>query len=301
MKTDAQIQQDVMAELKWEPFLIAHEIGVTVKDGVVTLSGQVDSYSKKLMAEKAAKKVSGVKAIAEDIQIGVSKTNVKSDTEIAAAIVNALKWHTPLMKEQIKVKVEDGYVKLEGEVEWEFQRINAKTAIENIAGVRSVANLIVVKPKLEAKDIMRDSAAKPPALAAPSVADFTMRSASVAGCSTPARTSSASIAFVGSVNCVPKVAFTALTIGSPANAVRVPAVKPAKAPAGPPTAKPPRVPAAGSAKGPVTAPASPPAVVPRGPTGAGVIAAAGAGAGAGVISCSGAGAPYIAPRCPKRC
>jgi osmotically-inducible protein OsmY len=153
MKTDAQIQQDVMAELKWEPFLRAHEIGVSVKDGVVTLSGQVDSYSKKLMAEKAAKKVSGVKAIAEDIQIGVSKTSLKTDAEIAAAIVNALKWHTPLMKEQIKVKVEDGYVKLEGEVEWEFQRINAKTAIENLAGVRSVANLIVVKPKLEAKDI----------------------------------------------------------------------------------------------------------------------------------------------------
>ncbi len=148
MKTDSQIQKDVMAELKWEPFLNASEIGVAVKNGIVTLSGQVDSYLKKVAAEDAAKKISGVKAIAEDIQIGISPTYKKTDTEIAEAVVNALKWHTAVKEEKIKIKVENGVVRLEGEVEWEYQRTNAKSAVANLAGVNGVINLIVVKPKL---------------------------------------------------------------------------------------------------------------------------------------------------------
>ena len=155
MKSDIQIQKDVMDELKWEPFLKTSEIGVAVKNGIVTLSGQVDTYSKKLSAEKAAKRMAGVKAIAEDIQIGVSPAYNKPDTEIAEAVLNALKWHTVVQEEKLKIKVENGNVTLEGEVEWEFQRINAKTAIENIAGVRSVINLITVKPKIAASDIER--------------------------------------------------------------------------------------------------------------------------------------------------
>ena len=153
MKSDVQIQKDVMEEIKWEPFLNASEIGVAVKDGIVTLSGHVDSYSKKLAAEKATKKVSGVKAIAEDIQIGVSPAYKKSDTEIAEAVVNALKWHTAVQDEKIKIKVEDGNVRLDGEVEWEYQRTNAKTAIENLSGVRSVINFITVKPKVTPTDV----------------------------------------------------------------------------------------------------------------------------------------------------
>ena len=153
MKSDVQIQKDVMEEIKWEPFLNASEIGVAVKDGIVTLSGHVDSYSKKLAAEKATKKVSGVKAIAEDIQIGVSPAYKKSDTEIAEAVVNALKWHTAVQEEKIKIKVEDGNVRLDGEVEWEYQRTNAKTAIENLSGVRSVINFITVKPKVTSTDV----------------------------------------------------------------------------------------------------------------------------------------------------
>jgi osmotically-inducible protein OsmY len=148
MKTDSQIQKDVMAELKWEPFLNASEIGVAVKNGIVTLSGQVDSYLKKVAAEDAAKKISGVKAIAEDIQIGISPTYKKTDTEIAEAVVNALKWHTAVKEEKIKIKVENGVVRLEGEVEWEYQRTNAKSAVANLAGVNGVINMIVVKPKL---------------------------------------------------------------------------------------------------------------------------------------------------------
>jgi len=148
MKTDLQIQKDVMEQLKWEPFLNASEIGVAVKNGIVTLSGQVDAYSKKMTAENAVKKIVGVKAIAEDMQIGVSPMGKKTDTEIAEAILNALKWHTAVQDEKIKIKVEDGNVKLEGAVEWEYQRNNAKTAIEHLAGVRSITNLIEVMPTI---------------------------------------------------------------------------------------------------------------------------------------------------------
>lgn len=147
MKTDVEIQKDVIEQLKWEPFLNAAQIGVAVKNGIVTLSGQVDTYSKKILAEKTVKKVAGVKAIAEDIQVGLSPTYKKSDAEIAEAVVNALKWHTMIPDEKIKISVEEGTVKLEGEVEWEYQRNQAKTAVENLIGVKFVTNLIAVKPK----------------------------------------------------------------------------------------------------------------------------------------------------------
>lgn len=155
MKSDFQIQQDVMDELKWEPYLKASEIGVAVKNGVVTLSGHVDSYSKKIAAESAAKKVVGVKAVAEDIEVGISPSYRKTDTEIAQAILDALKWHNAVQEEKIKIKVEDGNVKLEGEVEWEYQRTMVKTAIENLAGVRLITNLITVKPKISPTDIRK--------------------------------------------------------------------------------------------------------------------------------------------------
>jgi len=155
MKTDIQIQKDVMEQLKWEPFLNAAEIGVAVKNGIVTLSGHVDSYSKKLTAENAAKKIAGVKAVAEDIQIGVSPAFAKSDTEIAEAVLNALRWNSAVKEEKIKIKVENGNVRLDGEVEWEFERNNAKKAIENLKGVRSVLNMITVKPKIMPNDIQQ--------------------------------------------------------------------------------------------------------------------------------------------------
>ena len=155
MKSDNQIQKDVMDELKWEPYLNASDIGVSVKNGIVTLSGQVDTYSKKIAAEKAPKRVAGVKAVAEDIQVGVSPVYSKTDTEIAQAVLNALKWHTAVQEEKIKIKVENGNVTIEGEVEWEYQRNNVRTAIENITGVRSVYNLITVKPKITPSDIQQ--------------------------------------------------------------------------------------------------------------------------------------------------
>jgi len=155
MKSDIQIQKDVMEEIQWEPFLNTAEIGVAVKNGIVTLSGEVDMYAKKIAAEKAAKRVSGVKAIAEDIHISVSPAFAKTDAQIAEAVFNALKWHGAVQEEKIKIKVEDGHVKLEGEVEWEYQRDNAKAAIENLTGVRSVKNQITVKPKFQPSDIQQ--------------------------------------------------------------------------------------------------------------------------------------------------
>jgi osmotically-inducible protein OsmY len=153
MKTDMEIQKNVMEELKWEPFLKASEIGVAVKDGIVTLSGKVDNYSKKAAAERAAKKVAGVKAIAEDIQVGILPGFDKTDAEIAQTVINALQWDTMIPDDKLKIKVEDGVVKLEGEVEWEYQRNEAKRAVQNLAGVRSVLNLVTIKPKIKAVDI----------------------------------------------------------------------------------------------------------------------------------------------------
>lgn len=153
MKNDLEIQQDVMNQLKWEPFLTSSDIGVFVKNGIVTLSGIVDSYSHKLTAEKAARKVTGVRAIAEDIQIGVSPSYRKSDTEIAESVLNALKWHSAVPDERINPKVEDGMVTLDGEVEWDYQRDAAKNAVCNLLGVKSVINNLTVKPKPVATDI----------------------------------------------------------------------------------------------------------------------------------------------------
>lgn len=147
MKSDVDIQKDVMDEIGWEPSLDPSKIGVAVKDGIVTLSGQVDSFFKKQSAERAAKRVRGVKAIAEDIQIGLSPSNKRSDADIAAAVLNALKWHTAVQEDTINVKVENGIVVLDGEVDWEFQRRNAIAAIENLTGVVAITNLITVKPR----------------------------------------------------------------------------------------------------------------------------------------------------------
>lgn len=153
MKTDLKIQGDIIEELRWEPSLNASQVEVTVKNGAVTLSGTVDTFSEKLTAEKTAKRVAGVKAVTDDIQVGISPNFKKSDAEIAEAVLNALKWHTTVQDEKIKIKVEDGDVKLEGQVDWAYQRNVVREAIENIQGVRSVTNLITIKPQITPLDI----------------------------------------------------------------------------------------------------------------------------------------------------
>ncbi len=156
MKTDDQLQKDVMAEIRWDPQLagVATEIGVTARDGVVTLAGEVDTYSRKLAAERAAQRVAGVKVVAVDIEVRVPTATNKSDTELARAIRNALKWNSSVNEDRIEVKIDNGWVYLDGTVEWEFERRCAKTAIEDLVGIRGITNNIRVKSeRIDEKDI----------------------------------------------------------------------------------------------------------------------------------------------------
>tara|TARA_R110002033_G_scaffold166331_1_gene204859 strand:+ start:85553 stop:86224 length:672 start_codon:yes stop_codon:yes gene_type:complete len=145
MKTDSKIKLDVQDELAWEPSIDETKIGVAVDDGVVTLSGKLDSYTKKLAAEKAAKRVQGVKAVAEDIVVKYGSSLEKTDTEIAKAALNALKWHSSVPDNTIMVKVENGWIYLSGEVKWEYQKNSAKNAIKDLVGVKGVINNIAIK------------------------------------------------------------------------------------------------------------------------------------------------------------
>lgn len=155
MKTDAEIQKNVMEELKWEPILNASEIGVAVKNGIVTLSGTIDSYFKKEEAEKAAKRVAGVRAVASDIEVSSPTSELKTDTEIARAIGDALKYNNAVKEDKIKVKVDNGWVTLEGQVDWEYEKVAVRTAIKNIAGIKGMANLIRIKPTTTPKDLQK--------------------------------------------------------------------------------------------------------------------------------------------------
>jgi osmotically-inducible protein OsmY len=153
MKTDSEIREDVIEELTWEPALKASEIGVAVKNGIVTLTGTVDSYWKKTSTERAARRVAGVKAVAQEIEVTLLSGGKKNDTEIAEAVVNAIKWNSILPKDKIQVKVEDGWVTLEGDVEWEYQRSSARATVENLRGVKGITSTIKVVPKATTKEI----------------------------------------------------------------------------------------------------------------------------------------------------
>lgn len=148
MKTDIQIQQDVMAELKWEPKVNAAHIGVEVNNGVVTLSGHVDSFAEKWNAEEAAKRVSGVKVIAIELDVVLPNSSKKSDTEIAKAAMDAVKWNVYKLADAVSIMVEDGYITLTGEVTWNFERLSAENSVRFLKGVRGVYNFIRVKPAI---------------------------------------------------------------------------------------------------------------------------------------------------------
>jgi len=153
MRTDLELQKDVIEELKWESSIKASDIGVSVTNGVVTLSGHVDSFTKKKAAEKAALRVAGVSAVAEDIVVRIGATDKKSDTEVAQAIITAIRWNNIIDENKIKVKVESGWVTLEGEVEWSFEKNAIEHTVENLIGVRGVSNLITISSKLKTNDI----------------------------------------------------------------------------------------------------------------------------------------------------
>ncbi|MBJ2175673.1 BON domain-containing protein [Aureibaculum sp. A20] len=153
MRTDSSIKRDVLDELIWQPSIDETQIGVVVKNGVVTLTGIVDSYMKKQEVENAVKSVLGVKAVAEDIEVKYGNDSNTSDSEIATAAVRALKWNITVPEKKIKVKVEDGWVYLTGEVVWDFEKNSAKNAIKNIPGVKYVVNNITLKNNIDAINI----------------------------------------------------------------------------------------------------------------------------------------------------
>jgi osmotically-inducible protein OsmY len=152
-RTDTQIQSDVLAQLKWEPRVQPNEIGVAVKNGVVTLTGWVDSYVKRWTAEDAAHRVRGVKAVANDIEVRLSKDDKRTDADIAAAAVRALEWDALLSTDKIEVTVSKGWVTLKGDVEWQFQKHDAERVVRRLVGVTGVTNLITVKPHVTASDL----------------------------------------------------------------------------------------------------------------------------------------------------
>ncbi len=143
-RTDEEIQTDVPEELKWDAHVQPNEIGVVVKDGIVTLTGWVDSYLKKMAAQEAAHRVRGVKAVANDIEVRLPGFAERTDTDLAAAVLGALRWDAAIPAGKVDVTVSQGWVTLKGEVEHAFQVRDAERAVRRHAGVKGVSNLIVV-------------------------------------------------------------------------------------------------------------------------------------------------------------
>ena len=146
MRSDIAVHKDVIVEIRWEPKTKAAEIAVAVKDGVVTLSGNAESYAQKYAAERAVERVNGVRAIAADLKVNLPATRQRTDTDIAHAALNAIAWDVEVPDERIKMRGESGWVWLEGDVEWQFQRSSAERAIRFLTGVKGVTNLITLKP-----------------------------------------------------------------------------------------------------------------------------------------------------------
>jgi osmotically-inducible protein OsmY len=156
MKTDSQLQEDVMAELKWEPAVHAAQIGVEVKNGVVTLAGEVGSYAEKLSAEHATQRVSGVKALVVEMKVTLPVFGQHTDVDIAASAKNLLSWTNSLPEDAVKVMVEGGWLTLTGDVEWQFQRLDAANSVRHLRGVTGVSNQIAIKPSPSATVVKAD-------------------------------------------------------------------------------------------------------------------------------------------------
>lgn len=156
MKTDMQLHKDVLAELAWDPRVKEKEIGLAAKGGVVTLTGSVESYAEKWAAERVAERVAGVKAVANDLEVTIPSAFSRTDTDIAHRIVDLLAWDIQVPHDEIKSKVANGWVTLDGEVEWQYQRDAAARAIRNLAGVRGVTNFIKVTPqRVSSQDVSK--------------------------------------------------------------------------------------------------------------------------------------------------
>ena len=155
MRSDSEIERDVREELKWDPDLDAEDIAISVKDGVVTLAGFTKSYSDRLEAEYATKRVAGVHAVANDIEVRLPSLDQRPDPDIARDAVANLKAQLPISHDRIKLIVKDGWLTLEGAVEWQYQKATAENAVRHVRGVKGVTNVISVNPKVEPTDIKR--------------------------------------------------------------------------------------------------------------------------------------------------
>ena len=145
MKSNTQLQRDVMDELQFEPTVDASNIGVIAKDGIVTLTGKVSNYAAKYAASEAAERVTGVKAVTDEMKVDLPAYHQRDDQDIAQAAVNALKWHVWVPKDAIKVKVDQGWITLDGTVDYQFQKEAAEDSVQNLTGVMGVSNLINLK------------------------------------------------------------------------------------------------------------------------------------------------------------
>jgi osmotically-inducible protein OsmY len=155
MKTDADLKRDVEAELAWDPAVKSTAIGVAVKDGVVTLAGHLETYSEKWAVEKALRRVEGVKAIALELDVRLSPDHLRGDTDIAQAAEHALKWHTLVPTDAIRLTVDKGWITLQGEVEWDFQRRSVEKAVRDLRGVVGLSNEIVIRQRATPADLKR--------------------------------------------------------------------------------------------------------------------------------------------------
>ncbi len=151
--SDRALKQAVEDELKWEPSIDAEHIGVTAEDGVVTLTGHVGSYTEKIIAEKAAKRVKGVRAIAQEIEIRFPNDKKTSDDQIAKRALDIIAWDSTIPKDKVQIKVQGGFVTLSGEVDWHYQRTDAEYAVRKLEGIKGLSNEIKVKPRVQASDV----------------------------------------------------------------------------------------------------------------------------------------------------
>ncbi|MDQ7971285.1 MAG: BON domain-containing protein [Rhodocyclaceae bacterium] len=150
MKSDTQIRDDVLAELRWDPAVNPTDVGVIVKDGNVTLTGHLSSFAQKYAAERAVQRVIGVRGVAVELDVRLPSSHRRTDAEVAAAVERAIEWHTLIPTEKVHPKVEKGWVTLTGEAEWDYQRRAAEGAVRHLLGVTGVTNLITVKPRVKA-------------------------------------------------------------------------------------------------------------------------------------------------------
>lgn len=159
MKTDMQIKSDIEAELAWDPAIDAASVGVAVKDGIVTLGGTVDSYLQKHAVERAARRIAGVRGIAVDLEVRLTPGHARSDAEIAQAAAHALRWHSLVPDDRVKVEVEDGWVTLSGELDWGYQSASAEQAVHPLVGVKGVSNEIRLRQRANAGELRAGLAA----------------------------------------------------------------------------------------------------------------------------------------------